>query len=69
MRKQAQADFSPELSRLSHTDADGQAIRDPLFDKAVEMILASERASVSLLQRRLAVPFARAGDERREHRS
>ncbi|MCK4850969.1 MAG: hypothetical protein KAT11_06450, partial [Phycisphaerae bacterium] len=61
MRKQTQADFSPELSRLSYTDADGQTIRDPLFDKAVEMVLASERASVSLLQRRLGVPFARAG--------
>ena len=61
IRKQAQADFSPELSRLSYTDADGQAIRDPLFDKAVEMVLASDRASVSLLQRRLGVPFARAG--------
>ncbi len=61
MRKQTQADFSPELSRLSYTDADGRAIRDPLFHKAVEMVLASERASVSLLQRRLGVPFARAG--------
>jgi S-DNA-T family DNA segregation ATPase FtsK/SpoIIIE len=61
MRKQTQADFNPELSRLSYTDADGQAIRDPLFDKAVEMVLASDRASVSLLQRRLGIPFARAG--------
>ncbi len=61
MRKLAKPDFSPELSRLSYTDADGQAIRDPLFDKAVETVLASGRASVSLLQRRLGVPFARAG--------
>ena len=60
LREQAQPDFNAELSRLSYTDADGQAVRDPLFDKAVQMVLASQRASVSLLQRRMAVPFARA---------
>ena len=31
------------------------------FDKAVQVVLASERASVSLLQRRLSIPFDRAG--------
>jgi S-DNA-T family DNA segregation ATPase FtsK/SpoIIIE len=60
LREQAQPDFNAELSRLSYTDADGQAVRDPLFDKAVEMVLSSQRASVSLLQRRMGVPFARA---------
>ena len=60
LRKQAQPDFNPELTRLGNTDADGEAMRDPLFDQAVEMVLDSERASVSLLQRRLGVPFARA---------
>ena len=60
LREQAQPDFNAELSRLSYTDADGEAVRDPLFDKAVEMVLSSQRASVSLLQRRMSVPFARA---------
>ena len=60
LSEQAQPDFNAELSRLSYTDADGQVVRDALFDKAVEMVLSSQRASVSLLQRRLAVPFARA---------
>ncbi|NIA06378.1 MAG: DUF87 domain-containing protein [Actinobacteria bacterium] len=60
LREQAQPDFNAELNRLSYTDADGQAVRDSLFDKAVEMVLSSRRASVSLLQRRMGIPFARA---------
>ncbi len=36
------------------------AQQDPLFDKAVEIILESKRGSVSLLQRRLAIGYTRA---------
>jgi S-DNA-T family DNA segregation ATPase FtsK/SpoIIIE len=39
-------------------DADGE--RDPLFDKAVEIMIESGRGSVSLLQRRLAIGYGRA---------
>jgi S-DNA-T family DNA segregation ATPase FtsK/SpoIIIE len=34
--------------------------KDPLFDKAVEIIIESGRGSVSLLQRRLAIGYGRA---------
>jgi len=34
--------------------------RDPLFDKAVEIMIESGRGSVSLLQRRLAIGYSRA---------
>jgi S-DNA-T family DNA segregation ATPase FtsK/SpoIIIE len=34
--------------------------RDPLFDKAVEVIIETGRGSVSLLQRRLAIGYSRA---------
>lgn len=34
--------------------------RDPLFDKAVEVLIESGRGSVSLLQRRLAIGYGRA---------
>lgn len=34
--------------------------RDPLFDKAVEVMIESGRGSVSLLQRRLAIGYGRA---------
>ena len=34
--------------------------RDPLFDKAVEIMIESGRGSVSLLQRRLAIGYGRA---------
>jgi len=36
------------------------AEEDPLFDKAVEIVLETKRGSVSLLQRRLAIGYTRA---------
>ncbi|MCB9838059.1 MAG: DNA translocase FtsK [Phycisphaeraceae bacterium] len=36
------------------------AQEDPLFDKAVEVVLETKRGSVSLLQRRLAIGYTRA---------
>jgi len=43
-------------------DRDGfvSAQEDPLFDKAVEVVLETKRGSVSLLQRRLAIGYTRA---------
>jgi len=38
----------------------GISERDPLFDKAVEVMIESGRGSVSLLQRRLAIGYGRA---------
>ena len=54
-------EFNPELVRLQSRkleDADGE--KDELFDKGVEIVLASQRGSVSLLQRRLQVGYSRA---------
>ncbi|NEP82444.1 MAG: hypothetical protein F6K39_32435, partial [Okeania sp. SIO3B3] len=36
------------------------AEEDPLFDRAVEIVLETKRGSVSLLQRRLAIGYTRA---------
>ncbi len=42
-------------------EGDGAAFeRDPLFEKAVEIIIESGRGSVSLLQRRLAIGYGRS---------
>jgi|AMFO01.1.fsa_nt_gi DNA segregation ATPase FtsK/SpoIIIE and related proteins len=38
-----------------------QANRDPLFDEAVRVVREARRASISLLQRRLRIGYARAG--------
>ncbi len=35
--------------------------RDPLFDEAVRVVREANRASISLLQRRLKIGYARAG--------
>jgi len=37
-----------------------RALEDPLFDRAVEIVLETKRGSVSLLQRRLAIGYTRA---------
>jgi S-DNA-T family DNA segregation ATPase FtsK/SpoIIIE len=59
--------FERQLMVLRAPGADGDtdaglsaAERDPLFVKAVEIIVESGRGSVSLLQRRLAIGYTRA---------
>ncbi len=37
-----------------------RALKDPLFDRAVEIVLETRRGSVSLLQRRLAIGYTRS---------
>lgn len=55
----AQPQFHPELMQLNRADlACGQ--KDELFDEAVRIVLETRRGSVSLLQRRLSIGYARA---------
>ena len=51
--------FHPELMQLNRIDS-AEITRDELFDDAVRMVLETKRGSVSLLQRRLSVGYARA---------
>jgi DNA segregation ATPase FtsK/SpoIIIE, S-DNA-T family len=54
-------EFNTELSRLNSSPiGEISAERDPLFDKAVGIILQSKRGSVSLLQRRLQIGYSRS---------
>jgi S-DNA-T family DNA segregation ATPase FtsK/SpoIIIE len=55
----AQPQFHPELTGLRKVDA-ADFRKDELFDEAVRMILETQRGSVSLLQRRLNIGYARA---------
>jgi S-DNA-T family DNA segregation ATPase FtsK/SpoIIIE len=63
---QARQEFNSELVSIKPAgledgeDGGGSGERDELFDKAVEIILQSQRGSVSLLQRRLSVGYSRA---------
>ncbi|NIM12228.1 MAG: DNA translocase FtsK, partial [Candidatus Aminicenantes bacterium] len=51
--------FHPELTQLNKIDvADMQ--KDELFDEGVRIVLETQRGSVSLLQRRLNIGYARA---------
>ena len=51
--------FSQELMQLNTVDLSA-AKKDDLFDDAVRVVLESQRGSVSLLQRRLGIGYARA---------
>jgi len=54
-------EYNGELNRLNSSPmGELSAERDPLFDKAVQIILESKRGSVSLLQRRLQVGYSRS---------
>jgi len=55
----AEPQFHPELTQLRKLDA-SEMVRDELFDDAVRIVLETKRGSVSLLQRRLSVGYARA---------
>jgi S-DNA-T family DNA segregation ATPase FtsK/SpoIIIE len=55
----AEPQFHPELTQLKKVDT-SEMVRDELFDDAVRVVLETRRGSVSLLQRRLSVGYARA---------
>jgi S-DNA-T family DNA segregation ATPase FtsK/SpoIIIE len=55
----AEPQFHPELTQLKRLDT-SEMVRDELFDDAVRVVLETKRGSVSLLQRRLSVGYARA---------
>ncbi len=57
--KESPPQFAPELTQLGQPDT-SDMIEDELFDDAVRIVLDSKRGSVSLLQRRLSVGYARA---------
>ncbi len=57
--KQGKAEFHPELVKIPGTGADVGEL-DPLYNKAVLVVLDTKRGSVSLLQRRLTIGYSRA---------
>ena len=55
-------DAPQAFAEESGEDADGfDPDEDPLLDKAIEVVVTAQTASVSLLQRRLRVGYTRAG--------
>jgi DNA segregation ATPase FtsK/SpoIIIE, S-DNA-T family len=59
--KGRKVEFNSELNRINSSPVgEISADRDPLFDKAVGVILQSRRGSVSLLQRRLQIGYSRS---------
>jgi len=61
LRDRGGPQYDAELMRLDGKGEGGPAgERDGLFDQAVEIVLASQRGSVSLVQRRLQVGYSRA---------
>jgi S-DNA-T family DNA segregation ATPase FtsK/SpoIIIE len=51
----------PELSEDDDFDGEFDPDEDPLLEKAIEVVVQAQTASVSLLQRRLRVGYTRAG--------
>jgi S-DNA-T family DNA segregation ATPase FtsK/SpoIIIE len=59
LKEVAEPQFHPELTQLNRIDT-AEMTRDELFDEAVRIVLETHRGSVSLLQRRLSIGYARA---------
>jgi S-DNA-T family DNA segregation ATPase FtsK/SpoIIIE len=61
VRGLAEAQYEPELVQIKATvGLNGEMEKDELFDDAVRVVLETKRGSVSLLQRRLTIGYARA---------
>jgi S-DNA-T family DNA segregation ATPase FtsK/SpoIIIE len=61
VRAMAEAQYEPELVQIRAAgNVDEEAAKDDLFDAAVRVVLETKRGSVSLLQRRLTIGYARA---------
>jgi S-DNA-T family DNA segregation ATPase FtsK/SpoIIIE len=61
VKELAEAQYEPELVQIRNgITMAGDEERDPLYDDAVRVVLETKRGSVSLLQRRLTVGYARA---------
>ncbi len=60
----AQQNFEPSLVQIKTggaiSDDEESMERDPLFNQAVDIVIETQRGSVSLLQRRLTVGYSRA---------
>ncbi len=59
LKEVAQPQFHPELMQLNTVDISSMP-KDEMFDQAVRVVLETKRGSVSLLQRRLSIGYARA---------
>lgn len=59
LKEVAQPQFHPELMQLNKVDISGMG-KDEMFDEAVKIVFETRRGSVSLLQRRLSIGYARA---------
>ena len=59
LKEIAEPQFHPELTRLKTLDT-SDMVKDELFEEGVRIVLESKRGSVSLLQRRLNIGYARA---------
>ena len=59
LKEVAEPQFHPELTQLNKVSASDMP-RDELFDEGVRVVLETKRGSVSLLQRRLSIGYARA---------
>ena len=59
LKEIAEPQFHPELTQLNQIDTSNMK-KDELFDGAVRIVLETQRGSVSLLQRRLNIGYARA---------
>jgi len=59
LKEIAEPQFHPELTQLKKVDPE-EMQRDDMFDQAVRIVLETKRGSVSLLQRRLSIGYARA---------
>jgi S-DNA-T family DNA segregation ATPase FtsK/SpoIIIE len=56
----AEAQYEPELVQIRQVRSDAEFEHDDLYEDAVRVVIETKRGSVSLLQRRLSIGYARS---------
>jgi S-DNA-T family DNA segregation ATPase FtsK/SpoIIIE len=60
IKKQADPVYDEEILKEQHKNYSGSSEKDELYDEAVRVIMESNQASVSILQRRMRLGYTRA---------
>lgn len=61
IKKQGKPNYNQAVLQDQTSLFDNQSVSDPLWNDAVEIVMAGGQASVSMLQRRLGIGYTRAG--------
>ena len=65
LKDQSPPDYNNEITKIPDESIDSDEInisKDPLYDQALEIVIQTKQASISMVQRRLKIGYNRAAN-------